>query len=32
MQWEVATTHMTSKLVLTEDEEKKIVEFLKSGN
>ena len=32
MQWDVATTHMGTKMALTEDEEKKIVEFLKSAN
>ena len=32
MEWEVATTHMSSKLVITDTEEEKIVEFLKSGN
>lgn len=32
IQWDVVGTHMTSKLVLTDEEEKKIVEFLKSAN
>lgn len=32
MQWGVITTHMASKLAITDDEEEKIVEFLKSGN